>query len=313
MKQKIFISTTTFAEFDDAPLSRLKRAGFQVESNPYGRKLNAKECLLHYKDITAVIAGTERITRNLLEYASGLKVISRCGTGIDNVDLEAASELGIRVFNTPDGPTLAVAELTVGLILGLLRRISEMDRNLREGLWEKKMGHLLSEKAVGIIGYGKIGRKVAELLRRLDCEVSFNDINVNGAPDGCRFLPLEDILRQSDVVCLHVSGNFDGNPLIGENEIGIMKKGSWIVNCSRGGVIDEAALYNALSSKYLSGAALDVFEEEPYRGRLKDLPNVILTPHIGSYAQEARIRMEEMAVANLLQGLQGLNVEGNKG
>lgn len=303
MRKRIFISTSTFGEYDDRPLARLKEAGLEVELNPYRRKLNGDECLKHYQDEIGVIAGTEPITKEVLDGAKGLRVISRCGTGLDNIDMDAARRLGIHIFNTPDGPTLAVAELTIGLIIDLLRRVSEMDRDLRHGKWKKKMGNLLSGKKAGIIGYGKIGKKVGELLMKLDCTVSFHDKMLTSHPTVCNSLPLEELLKCSDIICLHVSGNYKGNPLIGNKEIETMKKGAWIVNCSRGGVIDEDSLYQALETGHLAGAALDVFEEEPYSGRLIELPNVILTPHIGSYAKEARVAMETEAVENLLKGL----------
>ena len=301
--KKILISTSTFGEYDNRPVAKLIGARFEVEMNPYNRKLKYDESLLHYRDKVGVIAGTEVISRDLLHNANSLKVISRCGSGIDNVDINAANQLGIKVFNTPHGPTLAVAELTVGLIPGLLRRVVEMDRDLRNGIWKKRMGNLLHEKKIGIIGYGRIGQKVGELLLKLGCSVSFCDPAVQSCPRGCKCLSLQDILTQSDIVCLHVSGNFVGDPLIRRKEIESMKIGSWLVNCSRGGVVDETALYEALRSNRLSGAAVDVFEEEPYDGKLKELPNIVLSPHIGSYAKEARVAMEMQAVENLLEGL----------
>ncbi len=306
---KVLVSTSTFGQYDDGPLKRLAKEGYEVEENPYRRKLSSEECLLHYRDKIGVIAGTEPITEGLLRNTVGLKVISRCGTGIDNVDIDAAKRLGIKVFNTPYGPTLAVAELTIGLIIGLLRRVAEMDADLRKGVWEKKMGHLLHGKKIGIVGYGKIGQKVGELLIPLGCQVCFTDVVVRSCPLGCRCVTLREVLKGCDIVSLHVSGQYKDSYLIGKEEIASMKKGAWLVNCARGGVVHEDALYEALEKKYLAGAAIDVFENEPYSGRLKTLSNVILTPHIGSYAKEARVAMEMQAVENLLKGLTGL-IEG---
>jgi D-3-phosphoglycerate dehydrogenase len=207
------------------------------------------------------------------------------------------------VYNTPGGPTLAVAELTVGLVLNLLRRVGEMDAAVRRGQWEKLMGNLLCGKRVGVIGFGRIGQKVAELLSAFGVELAYCDLEEKSCAVRCSPKGLGDLLGWADIVTLHVSPPASCSPVIGEREIGAMKKGAWLVNVSRGGLVDEGALYRALSGGRLAGAALDVFGEEPYRGPLKELKNVILTPHVGSYALEARTRMEEEAVDNLLMGL----------
>jgi len=270
-------------------------------------QLQNNEVLELCKDSCGIIAGTEKLDADTLEYLArsadarnSLKVISRCGTGLDNVDLDAAKLLGINVFNTPDAPTLAVAELTVGLMLDLMRKVSQMDRAIRHGQWGKKMGNLLKGKTVGIIGFGRIGRKVAALLQAFECSLRYYDINEQESGASVQRTGLMNLLETSDIVSVHVSSK---KRIIGQHELRIMKKGSWLVNASRGGVVDEHALHEALSSGHLAGAALDVFESEPYTGPLTTLEQVILTPHIGSYAKESRIAMEQEAVENLLKGL----------
>ncbi len=313
--RKVFISTTTYGKYDITPIKVLKDRGFEVEINPHGRKLTRNELLELAKDAVGIIAGTETLDAETLEKLPDLKVISRCGTGLENVDLNAANRLGIKVFNTPDAPTLAVAELTVGLILNLLRKVNRMDLAIRNGKWEKLMGNLLSGKIVGIIGFGRIGRKVAELLKSFGCEIKYYDIRTEDKglrteskekrteDIGVRteYLDVNELLKSSDIVTIHVSSR---EQIIGEKEIMLMKKGAWLVNVSRGGVVDEDALYKALKESHLSGAALDVFEQEPYTGPLRELDNVILTPHIGSYAKEVRVKMEMQAVENLIKGLE---------
>ena len=301
MKGKVFISTTSFGKSDLTPLDMLKTAGLEVSLNPYGRQLTADECLSLYKDIDGLIAGTEALTAEILKSASNLKVISRCGVGLDNIDLEAAKQQGIQVFNTPHGPTAAVAELTVGLILALLRQVPHMDRDIRAGRWQKRMGNLLQGKKVGIIGFGRIGQKVAELILGLGAQVVYCDPAVSKA--GYTRMSLDELLSQSDIVSLHLSGGGNGTPLLSYEELRRIRKGSWLVNCARGGVVDEEALYQVLQQGWLSGAAVDVFEQEPYTGPLAKLDNVILTPHIGSYAKEARVQMEVQAARNLIEGL----------
>ncbi len=297
---KIAITTTTFGEYDNKPVEMCRKKGFDVVLNPFGRKVRPEELVELTKDAVGLIAGTEPITGDSLSKLPSLKVISRCGTGLDNVDLAAAKKLGIKVFNTPDAPTLAVAELTVGLIFSLLRKIDRMDIAVRAGKWEKLMGNLVSGKKAGLIGFGRIGRKVAGLLKPLGCEIAYADPLVEAGQGGFKRLSLQELLSWADIVSIHVSAS---ETIIRENEIGMMKKGSWLVNASRGGVVDEGALYKALKAKHLSGAALDVFAKEPYEGALKELDNIILTPHIGSYAVEARVGMEAEAVKNLLKGL----------
>ncbi|VVB88576.1 Glyoxylate reductase [uncultured archaeon] len=302
MKNKIAITTTSFGDHDEMPLNLLKENGFEIAFNPYGRKLKKEEIIEFCKDVMGIVAGTETLDAEIIKKLTNLKVISRVGTGMDNVDLEAARSSGIKVFNTPDGPTSAVAELTVGLMLDLLRMFSQMDRELRVGKWEKRMGSLLYGKNVGIVGFGRIGKKVAELLKPFGCEIAYTDPYVKDGLLGLKRLSLEELLCWADIISLHVSVK-DNKPLIMEKEFKLIKKGSWLVNVSRGGVVDENALYGALKSYHLSGAALDVFEHEPYKGSLIELDNIILTPHIGSYARESRIEMEKQAVENLLSGL----------
>jgi D-3-phosphoglycerate dehydrogenase len=274
--------------------------GYEVILNPHGRKVKPAELIELAKDAVGLIAGTESIIEEVLAKLPSLKVISRCGVGIDNVDLDATKRLGVRVFNTPGAPTLAVAELTVGLILDLLRKVSQMDRAMRNKQWQKRMGSLLYGKKIGIKGFGRVGKKVAELLSPFGCELAYADPFVEDGLLGLNRLSLEDLLGWADIITIHVSVS---EKLIEEREFGLMKKGAYIINTSRGGVIDELILYEYLKNGQLSGAALDVFEQEPYTGSLKELDNVILTPHIGSYAKEARVNMELQAVKNLLEGL----------
>lgn len=299
----IFISPSSFGEGDPQPLKMLKDAGMNVQINSYGRRLTSDECRSLYKDIDGLIAGTEPLTAAVLESAKNLKVISRCGVGMENVDLKAAKRQGIKVFNTPDAPTLAVAELALGMMLALLRHLPHTDRDIRSGKWQKLMGSLLKGKRVGIVGFGRIGQKVAELVKALGAKVVYSDPAVN--KDGYQKVSLDELLAQSDIITLHLSGGGKEAPLIGLRELRMMKQASRLVNCSRGGVVDEEALGKVLQEGHLAGAALDVFSKEPYTGPLTKLDNVILTPHIGSLAIESRIEMEVEAVKNLLKGLKG--------
>lgn len=298
---KVSITTTTFAQYNNEPLEILREQGIEIIKNPYGRKLKNEEIFALCKDCAGIIAGTEIYDADILAKLKNLKVISRCGTGIDNIDLVAAKKQRIEVFNTPDALIQAVAELTVGLILALVRQIPLMDRQLHTGIWDKKMGVLLSGKKVGVVGFGRIGRRVAELLKAVGAEICYSDPQVDSSTVFSK-VEFKELLRQSDIVSLHLSYSENNRNLIGKEEFALMKSGSYLINCSRGGIVDEESLYLALKNGKLTGAAIDVFEQEPYNGPLRRLDNVILTPHIASYAKEARINMEKESVNNLIKG-----------
>lgn len=298
MVKKIAITTTSFGEHDPRPLVLLKDSGFEVVKNVFRRTMVKDEILSLCCGCIGIIAGTESYDIDVLKRLKGLKIISRVGVGMDNIDINAANKLGIKLANTPYGPVPAVAEVTVCLILDLLRRVSSMDRNIRAGKWKKDMGSLLCGKKVGIIGYGRIGQKVSELLMAFGCQLGYYDPAVKPKNRKCRPMQLAELLKWADIVTLHVSGTSE---IIGEKEFRYMKKGAWLVNISRGGTVNEDELYCSLRNGRISGAALDVFNCEPYRGVLRELDNVILTPHIGSYAIESRIAMENDAVKNLIR------------
>lgn len=302
MKNKILVATTSFAKEDSYPLTVIEEAGLEWVMNSKGRTLTREEIVSFGEGAIGIIAGTETYDEGVLRKLPLLRTISRCGSGLESIDLEAAAKLNIKVINTPDGPTLAVAELVVGLIIALLRKICLADRELRAGKWNKRMGYLLSGKRIGIVGLGRIGSKVADLLSHFSEEIYYFDlIPKNGKK--ARFAPMEELLSSVDILSIHVSGSKKQDFIIGESEIGMMKNGSWLINCSRGQVVDEKALCDALEKNKLAGAALDVYSQEPYDGPLAGFDNVILTPHIGSYAVESRIKMEVDASLNLIESL----------
>ena len=296
---KIAITTSSFAK-DKPEILKLIPLAYEILMNPYGRTLKSGELTAFASEAVGIIAGTEKYDESVFSKLPQLKVISRVGVGIDSIDQSVAKARGIKVFNTPDGPTQAVAELVIGLILSLLRKTYLMDRELRQGNWKKEMGNLLSGKNVGIVGMGRIGRRVAELVNAFGAKVAYTDIAVDMKFPNAAPLPLHDLLRWSDIVTLHCS---EKGRLLGAAELRGMKKGSWLINAARGTLIDEPSLIELLKNGHLAGAALDVFEQEPYSGPLTRLPNVIVAPHIGSYATESRIQMETDAIQNLLEGL----------
>jgi D-3-phosphoglycerate dehydrogenase len=300
----IFISTTTFAEYNKIPLNILSENGIRYDINPYKRKLTRNEIayILRNNDYVGLLAGTEVLDKHVIESAKSLKVISRVGVGIDNIDMQAVAEYGVKVLNTPGVLTDAVAELTIGLMLSCLRNISFSDSNIKRGLWSKPMGGLLNGKTVGIFGFGHIGQRVGALCKAFNANVLFYDTNINEV-DGFKRLEFEDLLRVSDIITIHISSK---EMILDSNAFNILKHGSVIINTSRATAIYEEALYNALKTGKVLAAGLDVFDKEPYNGKLIAMDSVVLTPHIGSYAKEARINMEITAVNNLVSSLKNV-------
>ena len=302
----ILITTSSFSlDYKNKPEIKNKNLNFVL--NPYKRKLTQDEAisLINEYQPVGMIAGVEPLTLEVLKIAQNLKVISRCGIGLNSVDLDAAKQYGITVTNTPDAPTKAVAELTVALILNLIRHINISDRSIRDNNWERPMGNLLHGKTVGIIGCGRIGRYVAKLLQSFECNLLGYDIMLpaNITDSTLSLLTLDELLSLSDIVSLHIPYSNDNDTFLNTERIGRLQKHSLIINTARGGLIDEDELYDALINSRIAGAAIDCFNEEPYTGKLSQLKNVVLTAHIGSYAKEGRMLMEEQALNNLLNYL----------
>ena len=304
---QVLISTSSFNLANFAQLSDLEKAGVEVKLNPFAARLTEKQAIdLLGTDTIGLIAGLEPLTKNVLQAAKSLKVIARVGTGLDSVDLVAAKELEIIVLNTPDAPTKAVAELTIAHILGLLRHLSQAARQIRNGIWKGLMGSLLETKTVGIVGFGRIGKRVATLLSAFGASVLISDAQVKSGD--FQNVGLDELCTRSDIVSLHLPYSEATHHIIDEKRINLMKKGSFIVNISRGGLVDEAMLLVALKSGHLAGAALDCFEQEPYEGELRNLENVQITAHMGSYARETRDLMEQEASRLLVNALHEKNL-----
>ena len=298
---KVLIGTSSFGVADSAPLNRLKDAGLEPVLNPYGRKIADNELpALLSGGVVGLIAGLETLDRKVLT-GSRLKVISRVGVGMSNVDLAAAADLGILVYSTPDAPTQAVAELTLGAMLSLLRQVPTMDRDMHDGKWVKRLGLQLDHRTVAIIGFGRIGRRLATLLEPFGARVLVVDPMLSETTvDGYAVLPLDEALTQADVVSVHAGGE---ECILDAQAFERLKDDAYVLNASRGPCVDEDALVAALDNGKVVGAWLDVFDDEPYEGPLAGYDNVILTPHIGSNTVECRVEMEAEAVENLINGL----------
>ncbi len=304
---KVLLGPSSFGVPDPAPLERLKTAGCDVIPNPYKRKIQKHELLeLLADDVPGLIAGLEILDSEVLEKTK-LKVISRCGAGMSNVDLNAAKRLNIKVCSTPQGPITAVAELTVGAMLGLLRMIPQMNQDLHSGKWTKTIGTQLEAKTIVIVGFGRIGQKVASLLKPFNVKCIAVDPYVKQEAQGVEFFPLERALALADIVTIHCSGE---GQILGEKEFELLKENVFLLNASRGGIIDEQVLAQALENGKIAGAWIDTFCQEPYNGHLTKYPNVILTPHAGSYTLETRKAMEMEAVDNFISAFEEIDNAG---
>jgi len=305
---RILIATSPFGKTGRKPLELLEATGWQLKHNPFGRRLRGGEVAELIQEVDAVIAGTEPYPRQVVEQAKDLKVISRVGIGLDSVDLQACKELGVTVTYTPDAPSQAVAELTVGNMINLCRHILSSDRSVREAAWNRYMGVLLEEMTIGIVGVGRIGKRVCRLLQPFRPEILACELQPDyafGEEYGLQWVSKQELFRRSDLVSLHIPYNKQNHYYVDRSAIALMKTGSYLINTSRGGVVDEEALTDALLQKHLAGAALDVYEKEPYDGVLTQLDNVVLTAHMGASARASRFLMEMGAAEDCIRVLKG--------
>ncbi|MDA8141175.1 MAG: phosphoglycerate dehydrogenase [Desulfobacteraceae bacterium] len=297
----VAIGPSSFAEKDKQPLEMLFSAGVEVINNPFSRRLTEEEIITHLHGVHGLIAGLEPLNARVLKSANQLKAIARVGIGMDNVDQQAASQLGIRVSNTPDEPAAAVAELTMGALLSLNRGLMQANQRMHAGIWQKEIGTGLNGAKALIIGYGRTGRRMAQLLINFGVSVMVVDPFLQEPPrPEIALVELEEGLRQADIVSLHASGR---DLILGRPQFYQIKKGAILLNSARGELLEEAALVDALKEGRIRGAWLDVYWEEPYRGPLTAFEQVLLTPHIGTYTNQCRLQMETSAVSNLLRDL----------
>jgi Phosphoglycerate dehydrogenase and related dehydrogenases len=292
---------------DDA-IKILKKENFEVEYNPEIDKVNLKGKI---KDCDGlIIRGRTKIDREILDNAKKLKIIVRAGVGLDNIDLDYCKTKNVKVFNTPLAPINSVAELTICLILSLLRNLYEANKSLKEGKWLKKyfIGFQLKGKTVGIVGFGRIGYEVAKILTCFGCKIIAFDIDISrkklAEEIGGEFTTdLDYVLSNSDIITIHLPLNSSTYKMFSKDVLKKMKKDSFLINTSRGGIVDEEALLEMLESGHIAGAALDVFENEPpiteVEKRLISHKNVICTPHIGAQTYEA-LKQESIEAAEII-------------
>ena len=305
---RVLVATRSFGSTSSKPWDVLAEAGCEVVKADMKGEMSEERLIELLADIDGAIVGVVPVTARVMESAPRLKVISMHGVGVDHVDLPAAAKLGIVIANCPGANDQAVADLAIGLMIAIARQIPIADLALRQEKWGRYTGSELWNKTLGLVGYGRIGRGVAKRALGFDMDVLVFDPYVPadqaGLP-GVRLTSLEEVISSADFLSLHAALTNETRNMIGEAQLRNMKPSAFLVNTARGGLVDEAALYQALSQKWIAGAALDVFVEEPPVGSpLLGLENLVVTPHIGAHTQEAIERMGVMAAQNVVLTLQ---------
>ena len=302
---KILVTDSIAAE----GLDLLSKQGYEVDYKP---DISPDELLKIIGQYDALIVRSRtKVTREVIEAGENLKVIARAGVGVDNIDVAAATERRIPVVNAPASLTTSVAELTLGHMLSLARQIPRANAGMKAGKWEKKafMGTELKGKTLGLVGIGRIGAEVCRLCQAFGMDVIAYDPYLTAeaiSKMGAEKVDLDDVLKRADYVSIHVPKTPETEGMIGIEALRLMKPTAYLVNCSRGGLVDEDALVRALKEGMIAGAALDVFKDEPPTGSpLLELENVVLTPHIGGSTEEGQSRASPDAAEGVIAVLSG--------
>lgn len=291
MSKKVLITSRSFGKISDEPLNILKEAGFEMTL--MGKNFDQAEFETVIPDYDALIIGAHDFPEEVMARCNRLNIICKHGVGLDNIHLEKAKKMGITVCNVPGTNSNAVADLTFGLILDVARNISRTNRWVHEGKWQTAIGVDVCYKTLGLIGFGAIGKNVARRAIGFGMKVLAFDPFVKELPLEFQHYVIlcnqEEVLSGCDFLSLHMPLNDETRHMISAPQLARMKQGSYVVNCARGGVVNEKDLYEALVSGHIAGAAMDVSEVEPMdtKNSLLTLDNVIVTPHIGAYSKEA--------------------------
>ncbi len=309
MKFKVLSTSPTFGYYVSEPVAYLENHGCELELVPQGKRMSEAELIESSKECDAMIVGVENITAPVIQASERLKVIAKHGAGVDNIDVQAASDRGIVVINAQGANSDAVADITIGLFLSLARSIPFADRSVKEGGWPRIIGIQFNGKVLGIVGLGQIGKKVAKRASGFDVKVLAYDTvkDESFAKEwGISYVSLDELLAESDFLSIHIPLTPSTRGLIGERELRLMKKESFLLNISRGGIVDEEALYQVLKNEGIRGAALDVFSSEPPReSPLLELDNVILTPHMAGYTFDALVATGMVCVRGIVDVMEG--------
>ncbi|RKE62877.1 phosphoglycerate dehydrogenase [Microbacterium sp. AG238] len=312
---KVLVTPTSLCrDPHGASLGRLREVVDEVILNPHGRPLTPAELVPLVADVDGIIAGLDDYDETVFAAAPRLRVLARYGVGVDRVDLDAAASRGVVVTRTPGANAIAVAELAVGLILAAARRISRLDEAVRAGEWPRLEGKELTGATAGVVGFGAIGRLVAERARALGMRVIVFDPMLPDeafAQAGVERVDIDELCRRSDVVSLHVPLLPETRHLLDERRLALLPAGAIVVNTARGGLLDETAARRALDDGRLHGVAIDVYETEPPSSSpLVGHPGVVATPHAGGHTSGAVQRMTDQSIDALLTALRGGRPDG---
>ncbi|MEK7414750.1 MAG: phosphoglycerate dehydrogenase [Planctomycetota bacterium] len=303
------VSSFPYGISSQDPLRLLESAGFEVRLSPHRRKHTPAETAALIADADVLLAGTEPLPADALRAGlPRLKHVARVGVGLDGLDVSFCQANGIAVTYTPDAPARSVVEEVFGLLFSLSRRLVESHEGLRTGLWQRHTGVLWQGKTFGILGCGRIGKQVAVLARAFGMEVIVHDIVEDAAwaaTHGVRYVSLDALLRSALAITVHLPYTRRTENILSRYKLALMRRDAYLLNTSRGEVLDELALYEALRDGRLAGAALDVYHHEPYKGPLTTLKNVFLTCHQGSCSHDGRYQMEMQSAENAVAFLRG--------
>jgi len=301
----ILIVTYPFGLCGSKPIELLEETGWNIHYSSLGRRLKGDEVRDMLKGMDAVIAGTEPYNKETIDLAKDLKVISRVGIGLDNVDYQACKKRGIQIAHTPSAPSDAVADLTVAQMLNLLRGLYISNQSVKDGRWKRITGLSVRQIKIGILGVGRIGSRVIDRLKPFGANILASDVKKIDGVEGVTWVDKDTLFRESDLVSVHIPLNDENYHFVGMREFSMMKEGAYFINTSRGSVINERDIESCLLNKHLAGAALDVFEKEPYDGVMTEMDNVLLTAHLASSDRLSRYHMELWAVENCIKLLNG--------
>lgn len=296
MSRTVLVTATNYSQLCAAGKQLLMANGFSIAENTLGRPMTFQELSIAVQGVDAVVAGVDAWNEEVFRLAPNLRVIARFGVGVDNIDLEQAKRRGIKVVNVPAGNANAVAELTIGLLLASVRNIPLLHASARQGEWNRKTGLELAGRTVGLLGFGNIAQMVAKKLGGFDVRLVAYDKypNLEKAEQyGVKMTTMEKVLRTSDVVSMHLPSLPETRGLMNGDKFGLMKRSAYFINTARGALVDEAALYEALSMGRISGAAIDVYEREPATADnpLFRLDNIVTTPHTAAETDETYHRV----------------------
>lgn len=303
--------------FNNLHVETLEKYNFQVSINQIGRRLKKDDLLNISYNVDGIIAGTEPYDYDVLQKMKNLQLISRVGVGYDNIDLDICKKRNIKVLYTPESPKMAVADFVIGQLISLLRKSYLSNQNIRDGQWIRYMGDSIRELSVGIIGIGRIGKEVIKRLTPFNpkciyaCDL-LPDYNF-GKKFNLKWMKKNDLLRLSDIVSIHIPYNEYNHFFISYDELKILgnkkRNNKYLINTSRGKIVDEESLICSLENKIIDGAIIDVFENEPYEGKLIGFENVLLSAHIAASDSQSRFLMEKQATKNCIDFFTKKNID----